>query len=392
MRLQKKLQGLAVLVFTIFLLWGNQECIAAEVNTQDPESYKAEKMQQAYEAAASGISANGALSSGNYQHNARYSGSNIIDMIDVSSWSGDINWNKVKASGINYAIIRAGFRGYGSEGTLAEDTKFKANLKNARNAGVQVGIYFYSQAVTEEEARQEAEYVTSKVKTYELTLPVVFDFEYASVKGGLGGRLYEAHLSRTQATNVCKAFCDRVSQKGFVPMVYANRNMLEENLMSTSLESKYKIWLAEYNTTAHYQGFYEFWQYSDKATVDGINAFVDANFWYSGAAAPQPQPTKTVTKPGKVTITSASNKSGRKAALKWKKIKNVAGYQISYSTSKKFTNSKKLTMKSSKTSNTISKLKKNKTYYFRMRAYKKNTDGSKLYGSYGSTKKVKIKK
>lgn len=391
MRLQKKFTTGMVMLCLCLLFQGGIQVWAAENGNLDPEYWKEKKVQEVYSIGESDIDATGALTAENYVHNTRYNTENIYDVIDVSVYQGTIDWNKVKASGVENAFLRVGFRGYGDAGTLVEDTSFKTNLKNARNAGVSVGIYIYSQAITEAEAIEEAKFAISRVKTYELGLPVVIDYEYASVRGGLGGRLYQAGLSRTQMTDICEAFCDTVKNGAFVPMIYANRNMLETKLNSAELESKYKIWLAEYNTTARYKGFYEFWQYSERGTVDGISGLVDTNFWYKGAALNLGDQSK-VTKPGKVTITSAVNKSGKKVSLKWKKVKGVSGYQICYATNSKFSSSKKTTVKSSSTSKSITKLKKNKTYYFKVRAYSLDKEGNKVYGSYGSVKKVKIKK
>lgn len=215
-----------------------------------------------------------------YTHASRHANSEVIYGIDVSSHNGDINWGQVKASGIKYVIIRAAYRGYGSAGTLNKDTKFEANIRGALNAGLNVGVYIFSQAITPQEAESEADYILGMIRGYNITLPVVMDFEYASTNSGLGGRLYNAHLSVNSATRVCKTFCERISDAGYVPMVYANKSMLTNQLNASSLSKYGKIWLANYTTKSSYNGEYAAWQYSSQGRVSGIDGYVDCDFWY----------------------------------------------------------------------------------------------------------------
>lgn len=225
--------------------------------------------------------------SSGYTHNSRFDGYTVRDVIDVSSHQPSINWKKVKDSGIDYAIIRAGFRGYGETGSMNVDTHFKENMKEALQYGLGVGVYFFSQAITEEEAIEEANYVLNLIKNYEVTLPVVIDFEYASDSSGLTGRLYKANLSKSKQTAICKAFCKTVAAKGYTPMIYANKQMLENDLNAAELAKDYKIWLANYTNSTTYAGDYEFWQYTQSGSVSGIYGNVDKNFWY---VAPEKKP------------------------------------------------------------------------------------------------------
>ncbi len=225
--------------------------------------------------------------SSGYVHNSRFDGYEIRDVIDVSSHQTSLNWKKVKDSGINYAIIRAGFRGYGESGSMNRDTHFKENMKEALQYGLEVGVYFFSQAISEAEAIEEANYVLNLIKDYKVTLPVVIDFEYASDSNGLTGRLYKANLSKSQQTAICKAFCKTVAAKGYTPMIYANKQMLENDLNATELAKSYKIWLANYTSCTSYGGEYEFWQYTSTASVSGIYGNVDKSFWY---VKPEKQP------------------------------------------------------------------------------------------------------
>ena len=220
-----------------------------------------------------------ARSSG-YVHNSRFDGYEIRDVIDVSSYQTSLNWKKVKDSGINYAIIRAGFRGYGETGSLNRDTHFKENMTEAIQYGLKVGVYFFSQAISEAEAIEEANYVLNLIKDYKVTLPVVIDFEYASDSNGLIGRLYKANLSKSQQTAICKAFCKTIAAKGYTPMIYANKQMLENDLNAAELAKSYKIWLANYTNCTSYGGEYEFWQYTSSGSVSGIYGNVDKSFWY----------------------------------------------------------------------------------------------------------------
>lgn len=215
-----------------------------------------------------------------YVHADKFSNHIIHDVIDVSKYQGDIDWTQVKRSGIDYAFIRVGFRGYGQSGSLNTDNKFKENIQNATKAGMKVGVYFFSQAITEDEAKEEAEYVLSRIKDYEISLPVVIDFEYASSGSGLTGRLYHANLSKGRATRICQRFCEIVENKGYTGMVYANRNMLENGVNASEIAEDYKIWLANYGTSTSYAGKYEFWQYTQSGTVNGISGNVDKSFWY----------------------------------------------------------------------------------------------------------------
>lgn len=196
-------------------------------------------------------------------------GSGILG-IDVSTWNGNIDWNKVKNSGVSYVIIRTGFRG-STQGSLVEDNKFRQNIQGATNAGLKVGVYFFSQAVNEVEAVEEASMVLSQVKGYKLTYPVFIDVEPS------GGRADK--LSSGERTKVINAFCQTIQNGGLRAGVYANKTWLNQK-MNVSALSGYKIWLAQYNSTVTYGGRYDMWQYSDKGSVAGISGKVDMNLSY----------------------------------------------------------------------------------------------------------------
>lgn len=215
-----------------------------------------------------------------YSHNSRFDGYTIKKGVDVSVYQGNINWKKVKADGIDFAFIRLGYRGYGSSGRLCLDTNFETNIRGALDAGLQVGVYYFSQAITRAEAREEANYVLQRIGKYKISLPVVMDFEYASGSEGLTGRLYNANLSVSEATDICRAFCATVESAGYEGMVYANKSMLQDHLNAAKIAQDYKIWLANYTYKTNYAGEYDFWQCSSSESVDGISGRVDYDFWY----------------------------------------------------------------------------------------------------------------
>lgn len=197
--------------------------------------------------------------------------------IDVSKWNGTIDWNRVAKSGVSYAIIRCGFRGTTVGGLVADD-KFKANVTNAQAAGIKVGVYFYSQAVTEAEAVEEASTCLTLIDTYKVkpTYPVFIDIENA----GAGSRT--ANMNKSQRTAVANAFCKTITNSGYKAGVYSNKTWLTNNIDTASLTG-YTIWLAQYAQSPTYTATrYDIWQYSDKGTVGGISGSVDLDLSYMG--------------------------------------------------------------------------------------------------------------
>lgn len=192
--------------------------------------------------------------------------------IDVSKWNGDIDWDKVKAEGVEFAIIRAGYRG-SVTGSIVQDPKFEENMRGATAAGIQVGAYFFTQAVNEVEAVEEASAVLRLVREYSLDYPIFIDTEGAGGSGRADG------LDKETRTLVCEAFCRTVSNAGIRGGVYASRNWYNNNLDMKRLDAYY-IWLAEYRSTPLYQGYYQMWQHSSKGRVDGIKGNVDLDIAY----------------------------------------------------------------------------------------------------------------
>lgn len=218
-----------------------------------------------------------------YNHGKYASNYDIKRGIDVSHHQGTIDWKKVAADGVEFALIRVAYRGWGDAGTLNNDDKYATNIKAAQAAGIPVGVYIFSQATTIKEAEEEADKVLANIKGYTLQLPVVMDFEYAATGAGTGGRLYKANLTKAAATDICNAFCKKVADAGYEAMVYANYDMLTNHLNASQISNNYKIWIARWNTSTGYAGDYSFWQFTDKGSVNGItgnNGAVDLDFYY----------------------------------------------------------------------------------------------------------------
>ena len=190
--------------------------------------------------------------------------------IDVSKYQSGINWQKVKNAGINFAIIRCGYRGYGS-GVLVQDPKFASHITGAKAAGLRVGIYFFSQAITEAEAVEEASMAVKLANQYGINMPIAIDSEYAA-----GGRGRADGLSKSERTKITVAFCNTVANSGYKPMVYASKSWFSSHL-NVSKFGSYRIWVAHYAEKCGYSGRYDIWQNTSKGSVDGVPGNVDMN-------------------------------------------------------------------------------------------------------------------
>ncbi len=189
--------------------------------------------------------------------------------IDVSKYQKEIDWKRVKAAGIEYAIIRAGYRG-SSTGVLVKDPYFDRNIAGAKEAGIKIGVYFFTQAVNTTEAGEEAMAVASLIGADELSLPVYLDVESS---GNIAGRADGLDVE-TRTENII-AFCETLNSMGYKAGVYANKNWLTKKIDTARLEN-YDIWLAQYRVNSpDYTGRYSIWQYTSKGSIDGIEGFVD---------------------------------------------------------------------------------------------------------------------
>ena len=191
--------------------------------------------------------------------------------IDVSSHQGDIDWTKVASSGVTFAIIRLGYRGYGSEGTLNLDPYFLDNIQEAKAAGLKVGVYFFSQAITVEEAAQEAQFVLSYLSGTQLDYPVVYDWEPIS---GVNART--DGLDSVTLTDCAITFCETVAQAGYTPMVYYNKPV-GYGRYDLSRLTAYDVWFAQYASQPDMYYNYRIWQYTSSGSVPGISTRVDMN-------------------------------------------------------------------------------------------------------------------
>ncbi len=207
-----------------------------------------------------------------YYHNPVFDDMVRYDGIDVSVYQRDIDWQKVKAAGIDFAIIRVGGRYYVSGG-LYSDSYFEKNYEEATAAGIKVGVYFYSQAKTEAEAREEVAYILDILDGRELDLPIYMDYEYPS-----GSRL--SGMSKTQGTKNVKAFCSAVEEAGYDAGFYSYLSFISNYVDGEEISSLYSVWIAQYYNRCEYEYDYEMWQYSSSGKVDGISGRVDVNYWY----------------------------------------------------------------------------------------------------------------
>lgn len=197
--------------------------------------------------------------------------------IDVSAHREQINWRAVKKDGIDFAIIRVGWRG-NTEGHLYLDEYFHQNIRGALAAGLDVGVYFYSQAITEAEALAEAQAVLEWIDGYKITYPVVYDWEYVSADARTG------NMDNAVLTDCAKIFCSTVEQAGYIPMVYFNLDIGYRRYDLQAI-SEYDFWLAEYDTAPTFFYEYHMLQYTSSGEVDGIEGGVDMNISFVDYAA-----------------------------------------------------------------------------------------------------------
>ena len=203
--------------------------------------------------------------------------------IDVSQYNGNIDWKSVGQAGIDFTIIRLGFRGYRT-GAIVFDPKFKENANAANANGINVGAYFVTQATNYAEGVEEANQVLAKIKEYnvKITYPIVIDIEWAG--GGEGNNGRADYISVSQRTDATYGFCETIKKSGYEPMIYANKSWLK-NYLNMSKLNNYDVWLAHYVTgapskTSDYSGKYTMWQYTSKGSVSGISGYVDIDISY----------------------------------------------------------------------------------------------------------------
>lgn len=194
--------------------------------------------------------------------------------VDVSKYLGNINWEKAKEDGVEFAITRIGYRGYGKSGAINEDSTALKNIQGAKDAGIDVGVYFFSQAISEEEAIEEADYVLGKLNGIELGMPIVFDPEHI-----LHDEARTDDVTSEQFTKNCIAFCERVKEAGYKPMIYANMKWEAYDLIMSELND-YPFWYADYEKLPQSPYRFEIWQYTEAGRLDGFDGWVDFNIQF----------------------------------------------------------------------------------------------------------------
>lgn len=189
--------------------------------------------------------------------------------VDVSAYQTQIDWQAVKDAGVEFAMIRVGYRGY-STGKLDLDDRFLDHIQGALDAGLEVGVYFFSQALTPEEAEEEANYVLTWMEGYDITYPVVFDWEEVETEARTD------EMNMLMLTSCAQRFCQVIEEAGYEAGVYFNQAYGYQQLNLVSLKD-YTFWLAEYSEAPTFYYDFELWQYTNEGTVPGIDGPVDMN-------------------------------------------------------------------------------------------------------------------
>lgn len=190
--------------------------------------------------------------------------------IDVSKYQETINWEKVADDEVEYAFIRLGIRGY-TEGEILADDTFQKNIEGALDNDIDVGVYFFTQALSEEEAEEEAEFVIDSIERYDVRCPVVLDVEAVSNKNARTG-----NLTKEERTKYCIAFCEKIKEAGYTPMIYGNLKTFMLMLDMDQLED-YDKWFAYYDEQVYFPYAFKIWQYTNSGKVSGITGDVDLN-------------------------------------------------------------------------------------------------------------------
>ena len=198
--------------------------------------------------------------------------------IDVSEHQGLIDWREVKRNGIEFAFIRVGARGWAG-GSLIFDNQFEANIEGAKSVGIKVGVYFFSQAINEEEAIEEADFVLAALNGRQLDYPVVYDLETVLEISGRAN-----YLSSAQCSLNARAFCDRIEAAGYTVMLYGG--IYDISRYDASLLAQYDIWFAEYDVSQPRMVPFDFsiWQFTSNGVIAGINTYVDLNLQFEATA------------------------------------------------------------------------------------------------------------
>lgn len=282
--MKKALKVLSVLLFAMILCYFPGKAVFADENVESDYDYNEDAEYYKYyskDGYRSDLNEESAVSendNGISLQAARADGG--ILGCDVSHWNGTIDWNKAKSNGLQYTFVKVAGRGRTS-GTISDDPKYKENIRGALNAGLRVGVYFYSEAITVDEAIEEANYLIARARNYNITLPLVIDYEGFNSNERIG----LANLSKEQYTEIVRAFCETVKNAGYTPMIYASATFYTKYMDGESLSRNYRIWTAAYSyKPEHYNRVtYDFWQFT--STADGPSfgmgsTYVDLDYWY----------------------------------------------------------------------------------------------------------------
>ena len=310
-------------------------------------------------------------------HDPQFDNCKKVYGIDVSKWQKTIDWKAVKDAGVEFAIIRLGYRAQAS-GTLTLDECFDQNIQGAHDAGIKIGVYFYTQAITTKEAKAEAQFCVEKLTKYPgyLSFPIMYDIENTSTD-----RMGKANVTTAQRTSFCQAFCDEAIASGYKSGVYASLYYFKDKLQPEKFSSEYHNWLARYSKAYNTNGVkyeypYEMWQYSDgdssnknivSVKIPGISGNVDLDVYYAQT-------------PDKVTDLKQSSNTADSINLTWRKQSNVNGYEVVVYNEKGETVNV-LNCKDAQIS--VGGLESGSTYKFRVRAYFSSEET--VYGSYSET-------
>ncbi len=190
--------------------------------------------------------------------------------VDISKYQAHVDFNKLKKAGVDFCMLRVGARGYGT-GQLILDEYFQENIKRATDAGLEIGVYFFSQAINEEEVMEEANMVLEYIADYDISYPVAYDMEYVE-----NDTARVEQLSKSEKTELAKTFMDTVKTAGYTPILYGKKEWLIKKLDMTELE-EYDVWLSQYEDIPDYPYEFTMWQYSNQGTLDGVSGKVDLN-------------------------------------------------------------------------------------------------------------------
>ncbi len=270
-----------------------------------------------------------------FTHNSKFDGCTLYNAIDISYHNGTIDFAKLKKTDTKAVIIRVGYRGYGGSGALRKDNLFDYNITNAIAKGFDVGVYFYSQSINEQEAREEANFLLPYIKNYNINLPVYFDYEFAEVSDGrLDSAWNSGKLNKSKMSKNAIAFCETIEKAGYKAGVYSSTNFFQTKYDETLFNKGYAMWLAHYASKTSYAGDYEIWQYSSKGKVSGIDGSVDCNYVYSEYLKPLLGKGFDVSKISKQTYTGNEIKPDFKVYYNGKTLIKGEDYYITFKNNK----------------------------------------------------------